>query len=137
MTVRRGNAGVGVGASTLAFLALCLLMISLQPFDFASQFVTEDSEGDRINQIGFLIAGFVAMLRLVTLVDRLLLQVFFAPGWIAILVVLTIVVHAAPDPTAASRSVALTLIDMILAAGPSCSCHRTSGRFSGSAQRRF
>ncbi len=106
-----------LAASALAFLAFCLLMISLQPFDFASQFVTEDTEGDRINQIGFLVAGLFMVLGLVTLVDRRLLHIFFAPGWIAILVVLTIAVYAAPDPAAASRSVALTLIGMILAAG--------------------
>lgn len=104
-------------ASVLAFLAFCLLMISLQPFDFASEFDSGDTEGDRINQIGFLIAGVAMTLGLVTLVDRRLLHIFFAPGWIAILIVLTIAVYASPDPSAASRTAALTLIGMILAAG--------------------
>ena len=65
-------------ASVLAFLAFCLLMISLQPFDFASEFESGDTEGDRINQIGFLIAGVAMALGLVTLVDRRLLQIFLA-----------------------------------------------------------
>lgn len=104
-------------ASALAFLAFSLLMISLRPFEAGSLFQQpETAGGDRLNQIGFLIAGIVAVISMATLVNRKLLSVFLSPAWLAIGVVMAFSIVVAPDPASATRSVILTLIGMILAA---------------------
>lgn len=105
-----------LAACTLAFLAFCLLMISLQPFDFTNPFENEDSEGDRLNQIGYLIAGCITALGLITLVNRRLLGIFTTPGWAGIVFVLVLSMMVARDPLDASRAIALTLIGMVIAA---------------------
>ncbi len=92
-------------------------MISLRPFEAGSVFLQpEAANGDRLNQIGFLIAGLVAVVAMVTLVNRKLLGVFLSPAWWAIAAVLAISIVVAPDPLSATRSVTLTLIGMVIAA---------------------
>ena len=92
-------------------------MISLRPFEEGSIFLQpENAGGDRLNQIGFLIAGLVAVVSMVTLVNRKLLGVFLSPAWWAIVAVLAISIVVAPDPASATRSVILTLIGIIIAA---------------------
>ncbi|MCR9138973.1 MAG: O-antigen ligase family protein [Alphaproteobacteria bacterium] len=109
---------VHLTASVLAYLSFCLLMLSLRPFGAVSLFIEEEGvEGDRLNQIGFLIAGTIALLGLATLVNRRLLSAFLAPTWLAVGGVLLISVIVAPEPGDAARSVALTLIGMLIAAG--------------------
>lgn len=105
-----------LAACTLAFLAFCLLMISLQPFDFTNPFESEDSEGDRLNQIGYLIAGCITILGLITLVNRRLLSIFTTPGWAGMVFVLVMSMVVARDPFDASRAIALTMIGMVIAA---------------------
>ncbi|WP_136658552.1 O-antigen ligase [Nitratireductor sp. XY-223] len=102
-------------ANVIAFAAFCLLMLSLRPFFSVSQIHLVRQDGDSLNQIGFLIAGFVAVAALLTLVNRRLLTIFAAPGWIGILSVLAISVVVAPFPEVALRSVLLTLIGIIIA----------------------
>lgn len=107
-----------LAASALAFLAFCLLILSLRPFDAISLFVDEEGvEGDRLNQIGFLIAGTITVVGLATLVNRRLLGVFLTPAWFAVGSVLLISILVAPEPSDAARSIVLTLIGMIIAAG--------------------
>lgn len=105
-----------LAACTLAFLVFCLLMISLQPFDFTNPFATENSEGDRLNQIGYLIAGSITILGLFTLVNRRLLSIFTTPGWAGIVFVLVLSMVVSRDPFDASRAIILTLIGMVIAA---------------------
>lgn len=105
-------------ASSLAYLAFCLLILSLRPFDAISLFADEEGvEGDRLNQIGFLIAGAVTMIGLATLVNRRLLGVFLTPAWFAVGAVLLISIVVAPEPSDAVRAIILTLIGMMIAAG--------------------
>jgi O-antigen ligase len=107
-----------LAASLLAFLAFCLLMISLRPFETGSVFIPEeDAQGDRINQIGFLLAGAVTAAGMLTLASRRLLGVFLTPSWMAIGFVLLISIIVSPDPAVASRSIMLTLIGMVIAVG--------------------
>ena len=54
----------------LAYAAFLLLMLSLRPFSPASVFADQTSSGDRLNQIGFLIAGSIVAIGLLTLADR-------------------------------------------------------------------
>lgn len=108
---------VHLTASVLAYLAFCLLMLSLRPFGAVSLFIEEEGvDGDRLNQIGFFIAGTITLLGLVTLVNRRLLSTFLTPAWLAVAGVLLISVIVAPEPEDATRSVALTLIGMMIAA---------------------
>lgn len=103
-------------ACALAFLAFCLLMISLQPFDFTSPFAADKTAGDRLNQIGYVIAGSLTILGLITLINRRLLRIFATPGWLAMVAVLVLAMLVARDPLNESRAIALTLIGMIVAA---------------------
>ncbi len=106
-------------ASTLAFLAFCLLMLSLRPFDAISLFTADDDvegSGDRLNQIGFLIAGTITVTGLATLVNRRLLGVFLTPTWLGVGLVLLMSILVAAEPATAARSIALTVIGMIIAA---------------------
>lgn len=105
-----------VFACTLAYLVFCLLMISLQPFDFTNPFVAVESKGDRLNQFGYLIAGSITVLGLLTLVNRRLLAIFTTPGWAAMGFVLVLSMFAASNSIDASRSIVLTLIGMVMAA---------------------
>ncbi len=107
-----------LAASTIAFLAFCLLTISLRPFSSGSLIVPDDGvPGDSLNQIGFVIAGITMAGALATLVDRRLLRIFLSPTWLAIGFVLAVAIVMAPDPSSAMRSVTLTMIGMMIAAG--------------------
>ncbi|MEX3008036.1 O-antigen ligase family protein [Hoeflea sp. TYP-13] len=102
-------------ANLLAFCALCLLMLSLRPFNSVSLIDLEPQQGDSLNQIGFLIAGTIAVGALLTLVNHRLLRIFVSPAWIGIVVVMAISIAVAPEPASATRSVILTLIGMLVA----------------------
>lgn len=115
---RRHDHATRLAASVIAYLAFCLMTITLRPFNARSLTVAEGGgAGDPVNQIGFLIAGTVMTAALLMLVDRRLLRIFLTPTWLGIGVVLIVSIIAAPDPDAALRSVVLTLIGMLLATG--------------------
>ncbi|MBW8639331.1 O-antigen ligase family protein [Hoeflea sp. WL0058] len=104
-----------LAATGLAYVAFCLLMLSLRPFSPTSILDVEANEGDRLNQIGFLAAGSIVFIGLITLVDRKKLAAYVQPAWIGIYLVLALSIVVAPDPSAAMRSVILTLIGMLIA----------------------
>ena len=104
-----------LAATGLAYVSFCLLMLSLRPFSPSSILDVDASEGDRLNQVGFLVAGAIVVIGLMTLVDRKKLTAYVQPAWIGIYLVLAISIVVAPDPSAAMRSVILTLIGMLIA----------------------
>ena len=111
-----GERGFSRIATALAFLAFCLLIFSLRPFDAISAFSGDDGvEGDRLNQIGFAIAGAVALVSLLTLVRRQLLSIFLTPTWLALGFVLVVSIYSANDPNDAIRAVTLTVVGMLVA----------------------
>lgn len=114
----RRQKSMRLAASILAYLAFCLLMLSLRPFDAVNLAVDEQVVGgDRLNQFGFLIAGSIIVIGLLTLVNRRLLGILLAPNWLALGAILAISIIVAQEPGVAARSIILTLIGMIIAAG--------------------
>ncbi|MEM6461307.1 MAG: O-antigen ligase [Pseudomonadota bacterium] len=97
-----------------AYCAFCLVLLSLRPFNYVSVRQLETQHGDSLNQIGYLAAGTIAAVCIASLVDRRLLRIFLAPAWIGIFAVLVLSVMVAPNPEAVLRSVALTLICILI-----------------------
>ncbi|MCP4315245.1 MAG: O-antigen ligase family protein [Hyphomicrobiales bacterium] len=104
-----------LAANLLAYSALCLLMLTLRPFNYVSIIDLKPEQGDTLNQVGYLIAGTISTIALATLVNHRLLRIFLSPSWIGIAIVLAISVAVAPDPTVAVRSVVLTVICILIA----------------------
>ena len=105
-------------AAIIAFLAFCLMTVTLRPFSIGRLIVSAgENTGDPVNQIGFLIAGIVMTGALLMLVDRRMLWIFLTPTWLGIGLVLIISILVAPDPASAVRSVTLTVIGMLIATG--------------------
>lgn len=100
----------------LASLAgLLLILITLRPFGAPDSVLAQGSEGDPVNQIGFLLAGTLSIVSLATLADRRILLPAIGIPWALMLVILAISVLVTPVPDQTLRSVMLTLIAMIVA----------------------
>lgn len=100
----------------LSAAGVALMLISLHPFASAS--IVSDTgvnEGSVVNQVGFLAAGLVFALAMLSLASRAALASIVTPGVMLLGVVLAYNIAIAPDPNANLRAVVLTLIGMFIA----------------------
>jgi len=107
---------VRISAIVLSALGLALMLISLRPFAVAS-IVSEtgNSDGSMINQVGFLAAGLVFAVSLMSLTNRKVLAILLSPGFLILGVVLAFSVATSPTPDSTLRAVILTVIGMFIA----------------------
>ncbi|MCY0094573.1 O-antigen ligase family protein [Hoeflea ulvae] len=103
-------------AITLSALGLALMLISLQPFAIESM-VNEAvaTEGSLVNQVGFLAAGLVFALAMLSMVSRRVLASLLSPSLLLLCVVLGYNVATAPDSDTTLRAVVFTVIGMFIA----------------------
>ncbi len=102
-------------AIAISTLGIALMLISLRPFAATSVFESSSSEGDALNQIGFMAAGVICLLALVCLANKKALASLLTPSFIALGLLIAINVIQAPDPESTFRSAAFTVIGMLLA----------------------
>ncbi len=96
-------------ASLVAALILCILLISLRPFQPASTAVA-GSGGDLVNQLGFGALGGASLLAMLVLANPRTLIALMSPMWIVMFGFLVLSTFVAMDPGAAQRAVIFTLI---------------------------
>ena len=106
--------GVRLATILLSFAGLALILISLRPFAAASLVVDVPEGGDSLKQVGFLAAGMVYMLALLTLASPKRLVSLFTPGFVMLGLLIAFEVLRAPDIMAAARSLILTVIGMLI-----------------------
>jgi O-antigen ligase len=104
-----------MAAMAITIAAALLVMITLRPFGPPDLPGTVASEGDPVNQYGFLLAGCLAMVAIATLVDRRVLGRLVGPGWAAVGLVLILSFLTTAAPMETMRSVLLTVIAMTVA----------------------
>jgi|GEM_PF-229570 len=111
------SAGVLRGmAIMLSALGLALMLISLQPYVSVSM-VSENgvSQGSPINQYGFLAAGLVFAVAMMSLASRKALASLLTPGFLLLGLLLAYNVATSPGSDQALRAVILTVIGMFIA----------------------
>jgi O-antigen ligase len=106
--------GVRLATILLSFVGLALILISLRPFAAASLVVDVPEGGDSLKQIGFLAAGGVFSLALLTLASPKRLSSLFTPGFLLMGALIVFEVLRAPDIMATARSLILTVIGMLI-----------------------
>jgi len=105
-----------LSAIALSAIGMALMLISLQPFAHASLVNdTGGSDGNVVNQVGFLAAGAVFALSMMCLASRKVFGSLLAPSFVLLGVVLAYSVVSSPYPDAVVRGVVLTVIGMLIA----------------------
>ncbi len=99
-------------ASLLAGLILCVLLVSLRPFQPASTAIA-GSGGDLVNQLGFGALGGVASLAMMLLADPRRLLCLVSPMWIIMFGFVFLSTFVAVDPGSAQRAVIFTIIGVL------------------------
>lgn len=96
-----------------------LAIFTLTPFQggASSEAVTEASQGNIVNQIGYIALAGVYVFAMITCVDRRLLKHALPPSWLVVFAVAFWSCLQAYDPMAALRGVMLTFLSMTLVAG--------------------
>ncbi len=102
-------------AMLVSLAGLLLILITLRPYGVPESALTQARQGDPVNQIGFLMAGALSVVALATLADRRILLPALGLTWLLVLVIFAISVAITPAPDQTLRSVALTLIAMVVA----------------------
>lgn len=97
-------------AVAIASLLLCVLLVSLRPFQPAGP---DTTGGDIVNQIGFGLIGVTSFAALLMMVDRRLLAALVSPGWILLFGFVGLAVVNAYDPASALRAVMFTVFGML------------------------
>ncbi|MCY0146472.1 O-antigen ligase family protein [Hoeflea sp. G2-23] len=102
-------------AIAVSTLGIALMLISLRPFAAASIFESSSADGDALNQMGFLAAGAICLLALISLANKKALASLFTPSFVALGLLIAVNVAQAPDPESTLRSAIFTIIGMLLA----------------------
>lgn len=105
-----------LASACLCGLFLLLVLITLRPFGPPDDLAGALSQGDPVNQYGFLFAGTLAVIGLASLTSGRVLLKLAGPLWIGLFAVLVLSVLVTPEPMDTARAVALTLIGMTIAA---------------------
>ena len=107
---------IRLSAIILSALGMALMLISLRPFAVSS-LVNEAgaSEGSLVNQVGFVAAGLVFALAMMSLASRKVLASLLTPSLLLLGMLLAYNVAASPDPDSTIRAVVLTVIGMFIA----------------------
>lgn len=92
-------------AIAVASVLLCVLLISLRPFQPAG---ASEAGGDIVNQIGFATIGATSIAALLMLADRRLVPVLVGPWWLLLLGFIGLAVTNAYDPASAARAAMFT-----------------------------
>ncbi|WP_367716539.1 hypothetical protein AB2N04_01420 [Nitratireductor sp. GISD-1A_MAKvit] len=105
----------GQPATVIAAILLTVLLVSFRPFQPSGPELT-GSGGDIVNQLGFGGLGAVALMSLLTLVDRRVLVALLSPWWLLLLGFLAIATLNTPVPTDTMRTVAFSIIGILTVA---------------------
>jgi O-antigen ligase len=102
-------------ATAVATVILLAVIISFRPFMPGGATLPGEAPegGDIVNQLGFGSVGGIALLSLLTLVDRRVLPALLSPWWLLLLVFFALSVFNATDPNAAMRAASFTLIGIV------------------------
>jgi len=105
-----------LSAIALSAFGIALMLISLQPFAHAS-LVSDSggSDGNVVNQVGFLAAGLLYALSMMCLANRKVLTSLLTPGFVLLGIVIVYFVVSSPHRDEVVRGVILTLIGMFIA----------------------
>lgn len=97
-------------------LALALMLISLRPFAARLTYSSgAENAGDALNQYGFLAAGGICSLALLSLANRRVLTSLLSPGFMLLGLVLAFNLMRSPYPDLMMRALLFTLIGMLIA----------------------
>ncbi|MEZ5812909.1 MAG: O-antigen ligase [Rhizobiaceae bacterium] len=104
-------------ATGIAMILLAILLISFEPFA-ATDLAVEPALGPNpVNQIGFSLAGMLAVFAMLTFADRRRTLALADIAWLPVVACLMFSASNAPDPAGATRSVLFTLIVVVICAG--------------------
>ena len=98
----------------LCFTGLSLILISLRPFQAQSIVAEIPESGDKLKQVGFLAAGAVFSLALLTMADPCRLRSLITPGFVLLGILVVYEVLRSPDTMATARTLILTVIGMMI-----------------------
>ena len=115
-------------AIVLATLLFAALLISFRPFAPGGA-PGETEGGDVVNQLGFGSVGAIALLSMLTYVDRRVLTALLSPWWLIVLGFLALSVFHATHPPSAMRAALFTVIG-IMAIGAILTLSRDADSFS-------
>ena len=101
-------------AILLSFAGLALILISLRPFATSSLTMESMSDGDPLKQIGFLAAGAIFVLALMTMANPRVLKSLLTPGFLMLAGVIVFSILRSPDPMETARALTLTVIGMLI-----------------------
>ncbi len=99
-----------VPAIAIASVLLCVLLVSLRPFQPAGP---DTTGGDIVNQLGFGLIGVTSFAALLMLADRRFLAALISPWWILLFGFIGLAVANAYDPASALRAVMFTGFGML------------------------
>lgn len=104
-----------LAGGVIAALALLLILVTLRPFGPPDEPARSLSEGDPVNQYGFLAAGALVAFGFSTLVRPAVLLKLAGPVLLAVLALIVLAVANTPIPSDTARSALLTVIGMAVA----------------------
>ncbi|MDP3895440.1 MAG: O-antigen ligase [Mesorhizobium sp.] len=100
-------------ATILSALLLTIVIVSFRPFQPAGATLEPSGGGDMVNQLGFGTLGGIAILSLLSFVDRRVLASLLSPWWLLMLGFFAFSVMNATDPAAAMRAAMFTVIGIM------------------------
>ncbi|TDH38787.1 O-antigen ligase family protein [Pseudohoeflea suaedae] len=98
----------------LCFAGLSLILISLRPFQAQSIVAEIPDSGDQLKQVGFLAAGLVFGLALLTMADPRRIRSLMTPSFALLGGLIAFEMLRAPDGMATVRALILTVIGMMM-----------------------